>query len=136
MNHVYVDNLIDAVLLLLRRGKSGEAYNVTDGYNTTFVEFYSKLCYVCLGHRRVFAIPKFLFKVAFLVLFLVMFFTKLVGFEFGKGLNFSLTAAEFLSRPYPYSIKKIKKLGYRPKVSLDKGMKNVQRWMKEKELLD
>jgi len=53
VNHVYVDNLVDAIFLALdgARPVGGEAINVTDGRATTFAEFFGYYARM-LGRKR------------------------------------------------------------------------------------
>ncbi len=110
-NHVYVDNLVDGIRIVLAAGRSGEAFNVTDGARTPTRAFF--------GH-----------------------------FERLLGLSIPATSAEeliakgqppvwirYLTRSATYSIEKIRKLGYRPRVGLDEGMEITARWLREEGLV-
>jgi nucleoside-diphosphate-sugar epimerase len=117
MNHVYVDNLIDAIFLAIERDAYGETFNVTDGYETTWRTFIN-----CLA--EISGLPK-----PFLVLpsGLVKLIIQL------RLIDDSVTTASIntLTRPYAYSIEKARQmLGYQPQVSLEEGMRRTAAWLK------
>lgn len=81
------------------------------------------------GNCRVATVPKFLFiLLGYLLLFIDRIQTWLKLVKPGE-LNFTPTSSKFITRPYPYSIKKVSALGYRPRVSLDEGMEIIKKWI-------
>jgi len=106
-NHVYVDNLIDGILLVLRAARSGEPFNVTDGARTPARTFF--------GHFE-----------ELLGLSLPVISAK-KAIELGQP----RTWIRYLTRSTTYSIEKIRELGYRPRVGLEEGMEITARWLRE-----
>lgn len=131
INHVYVDNLIEGIILLSCKGTSGEAYNITDGQKTSWQDYFKKLFRETVGHQRVYRVPKI---IAILVIFFMVFLLRILHFfgkNVGKNMDLTLESIKFLSRPYCVSIQKVKQLGYEPRVNLDQGMKRVKKWVQE-----
>jgi nucleoside-diphosphate-sugar epimerase len=120
MNHVHVDNLLDAVFLALDKNASGEAFNVTDGAETSFADYFGRLARM-LGRKRLPSAPGALVRGAFSL-------AGRAGARIGLKLPVSPAAVDFVSRPYPYSIDRARRvLGYEPRISLDQGMADIER---------
>jgi len=120
MNHVHVDNLLDAVFLALEQGAGGEAFNVTDGGKTTFAEYFGHLARM-LGRKRLPSAPGALVRSVFSL-------AGRAGALIGIRLPVSPAAVDFVSRPHPYSIARVRReLGYEPRISLEQGMAEVER---------
>lgn len=116
MNHVYVDNLIDAILLALEKDATGEAFLVTDGAETTFAEYFRRLAGM-IGRRWIPTAPKPLLR-------------AVMGLA-GSVLPADPEGIEFISRPHPYCIDRARrKLGYVPRVDLDEGMRRTEAWVR------
>ena len=119
MNHVHVDNLIDAVFLALEQGAAGEAFNVTDGAQTSFAEYFNRLASM-LGRKRLPSAPATLVRRGFDL-------AGRVGAGIGLHLPVSPAAVDFVCRPHPYSIERARRvLGYEPRINLDKGMTDIE----------
>ncbi len=106
-NHVYVDNLIDGLMIVLRAGRSGEPFNVTDGARTPALEFFGHFERLLGCSLPVISAEK--------------------AIESGQP----RTWIRYLTRNATYSIEKIRGLGYRPCVGLDEGMEITARWLRE-----
>ena len=120
MNHVHVDNLLDGVFLTLENDKAtGEAFNITDGGKTTWIEYYTRLAKLA-GLQPPRTLPSILTYPA-------ASFLRMLSYTSGtKAMN--PKALGFISRPHPYSIEKAKKvLGYVPKITLDEGFEEIKR---------
>lgn len=124
INHVYVDNVVDGILLALTHGAHGEVFNITDGVAISCADYFSQLA------RRArlpgpIPLPTPLMR-------------GLVGVMAGLH-RLGLSAEEVgpdtvrsLLRPYPYSIDKARRvLGYSPRVGLDEGLALSQRFIDE-----
>lgn len=125
INHVYVDNLIDAILLAAERVKNarGLAFNLTDGRATTWREYFTRLAEIG-GVPRPFAVPGGLMKAAVRVL---NFFRR----RFGLPLEVQPAGVDFVRRPYAVSIERAREiLGYRPAVDLDEGLRRTAEWLR------
>jgi nucleoside-diphosphate-sugar epimerase len=122
MNHVYIDNLIDAIFLAIEKEPYGEAFNITDGQITSWKEYFTRLAEIA-GLPKPFSLSKE--KVRFL-LQLRHQGKKL----FGKKVDILPETVDFITRPHAYSIAKAQKLlGYEPKIDLSEGMRQTQEWL-------
>jgi nucleoside-diphosphate-sugar epimerase len=118
LNHVYIDNLIDGLLLAIEREKVGETYAITDGVRTTCREYFDALARAA-GAPRPIAIPAWLLKgVA----------TARAGALrlLGRAPDMNASSVDYLLRPGRYSIEKARReLGYEPAIDLEAGMRRV-----------
>jgi nucleoside-diphosphate-sugar epimerase len=115
MNHVHVDNLLDAVFLALERRASGQAFNVTDGAETTFAAYFERLGRM-LGRRWIPSANGSVVRRGFE-------WVGRAGSVVGLRLPVSAAAVDFVSRLHPYSIERARTvLGYEPRIQLDAGM--------------
>jgi nucleoside-diphosphate-sugar epimerase len=120
MNHVHVDNLLDAVFLALERGAAGQAFNVTDGVETSFADYFGRLARM-LGRSGLPSAPCALVRRGFAI-------AGRAGAWIGLRLPVSPAAVDFVCRPYAYSIARARHvLGYEPRISLEQGMAEVER---------
>jgi nucleoside-diphosphate-sugar epimerase len=120
MNHVHVDNLLDAVFLSLEKRIAGQAFNVTDGADTTFADYFTRLARM-IGREKLPSAPGSLVRGGFAL-------AGRVGAKIGVRLPVSPAAVDFVCRPYPYGIERAREvLGYRPRITLDQGMAGVER---------
>ena len=126
INHVHVDNLLDACFLALENDQAtGEAFNVTDGGSTTWLEFYSRLAEIA-------KVPK---PPTFPLRQLITTMILEEGFAPPGTPTVPPTAANFLSRPHPYSIEKARtRLGYVPKITLDQGMQEIAAFLAKRNI--
>ncbi|WNZ21701.1 NAD(P)-dependent oxidoreductase [Leptolyngbya sp. NK1-12] len=116
MNHLYVDNLIDAIFLAIEQEAYGETFNITDGYETTWREYATRLAQIGRLPHSLPSLPSFLIK-------------SLIKLKLVDG---SITPAliNTMTRPHAYSIEKARiQLGYQPKISLDEGMQRTAEWL-------
>lgn len=123
LDPTYVDNLVDALFLLLTDDRAGEVFNVTDGRTVETREFFGHHARM-LGRSWVPALPTAPLRVVF----------TLVGRACrAAGLEPPATpgAADFLSKPHGYSDRKLREAGHTPEVSLDEGMARIEEWAKE-----
>lgn len=127
INHVYVDNLIDAIFLAIEKETYGEIFNVTDGQETTWKEYFTRLAEMA-GLPAPFSLPKDELK---LFLHLRYQGQKL----FRKQADILPEAVDFMTRPHAYSITKAQKLlSYQPTVDLKEGMRRTQEWLQKTDL--
>lgn len=120
MNHVHVDNLLDAVFLALEQHAAGEAFNVTDGAETSFADYFGRLASM-LGRKRLPSAPGALVRGGFAL-------AGRAGARVGIRLPVSPAAVDFVRRAHPYSIARVRRvLGYEPRIKLDEGMAGVER---------
>ncbi len=122
MNHVYVDNLIDGIFLALDKNATGQAFTLTDGGETTFREYFTRLGRL-VGRDRLPSIPAPIAK---------LLFTLMAPVErmLGRKPLAEPSAVRFVTRRHPYSIAKARSvLGYEPRVTLDEGFRRVAEWL-------
>ncbi|GBC83019.1 3 beta-hydroxysteroid dehydrogenase/Delta 5--_4-isomerase [bacterium HR10] len=124
-NHVYVDNVVDAILLALANDAVlGEAFIITDGRATTWREFFGHYARM-LGRE---AVPQLPAAPAKLLL-------HLVGWAFrarGRTPPLSPKVVDYLQHRAAFRIEKAKaRLGYVPRISLEEGMRRTEAWLRE-----
>ena len=126
VNHVYIDNLIDAIFLAIEKEQKGEIFNITDGQETSPQEYFTRLAEIA-GHPAPSSLGKDEIKV-FLKL-------RCQGQKlFRKEPDILPEAIDFMSRPYAFSIDKARKiLNYQPVISLDEGMSRIQESLKHRD---
>lgn len=122
LNHLYVDNLVDAIFLALEQDAAEGPYNVTDGRATTFREFYRRLGPL-VGLR---GSPPTVPAVALRGLGRAL---AAAGKLTGHPALFAPDAVSFLMRPHPISSVRIaRELGFTPRVGLDTGLGWTAQW--------
>ena len=128
MNHVFIDNLTDGIILALQSDHTGEAFNISDGVGTTFREFfgyYSRM----IGWRPLMSLPGFLVRPGIVATNSVF---RLLGIPPQVYPDF----VNFVSRTNTYSVQKAAdKLGYAPSVNLDEGMRRTSQWLVEQQMI-
>lgn len=105
-NHVYIDNLVDGLLLVWASGRSGEPFTITDGARTTTADFFGRYAEM-LGIE----LPS-------------------VAGEVAVELGTDPEAVRYLLRHATYGIEKVRSLGYEPAVDLDEGMARTEAWLR------
>jgi len=127
INHVYIDNLIQAIYLAIEKETYGEIFNVTDGQETTWKEYFTRLAEIA-GLPAPFSLPKDELK-----LFLKV---RNQGQKlFRKQADLLPEVVDFMTRPYAYSITKAQTiLSYEPAINLEKGMTLTQEWLQKTDL--
>ncbi|MCU0653904.1 MAG: NAD-dependent epimerase/dehydratase family protein [Polyangiaceae bacterium] len=126
INHVHIDNLVDGMLLCLERGRAGHAYNLSDGVSASVEDYFLRLARL-LGQRRIRSLPAPLLKRSFALL-------ARGARWLGKTPPAYPEAVDYLLRPGTYSIEAARALGYRPRLLLDEGMAEVERWLAQEGL--
>ncbi len=127
INHVYVDNLIDAIFLAIEKEAYGEIFNITDGQETSWKEFFRRLAEM-EGLPAPSSQPGGFLK----------FLSRLHVWGrrvLGQDADILPNAVDFLTRPYAYSIAKAQRqLGYQPKISLEEGMQRTHEWLSKTDI--
>jgi nucleoside-diphosphate-sugar epimerase len=123
INHLYVDNLIDAIFLTLEKEAYGEVFNITDGQRTSWKTFFIKLADMAKLPAPI-SLPARLVK----ELIRLRYFYQIA---LGKTPDLLPESVDFITRLHPYSIAKARtQLGYEPKIDLEEGMLHIQTWLK------
>lgn len=128
-NHVYIDNLVDAILLAARTELDpGEAFIISDGVDTNWKEFlgyYTRM----LGHEP---LPSIARSRAWLTGLLWEGVAKLTG----KPPELSRRAVCYWTQSGTYKITKARAmLGYKPRIALEEGMLRSEEWLRENGLI-
>jgi nucleoside-diphosphate-sugar epimerase len=127
MNHVYVDNLIEGIFLAIEKEAYGEAFNITDGQETSWKEYYTRLAEI--GNLAApFSVPADVLK---FIAWVRCISQRVRGHEpdtLPESINYVI-------RPYAYSIAKAQsQLGYKPKITLEEGMRRTRDWLQKTDL--
>ncbi|MCX7592980.1 MAG: NAD(P)-dependent oxidoreductase [Fischerella sp.] len=127
INHLYIDNLIEAIFLALEKATYGEIFNITDGQETSWKEYFVRLAEMA-GLPAPFSLPKDELK-----LFLKLRYQGQKLFR--QKADILPEVVDFMTRPYAYSIEKARKtLNYEPKINLEQGMRLTQEWLKKTDI--
>jgi nucleoside-diphosphate-sugar epimerase len=122
-NHVYVDNLIDGIFLAMEKDTYGEAFNITDGCQTTWKEYYTRLAEIGDRSQPVISVPALVAKTAIR--------------QQGKNAELLPESIDFITRPHTYSIEKARRvLGYEPRINLDEGMARTRKWLQNNDVFN
>jgi len=115
---VYIDNLVDALMLACDTEHTGEAFTITDGAPMEAREFFGMYAQK-VGLRRIPTAPVGLLRVAFGIL---DWTCRALGIESPA----SPAALEFINKRHHHSIEKAQKvLGYEPRVGVSEGMARI-----------
>ncbi len=127
MNHVYVDNLIEAIFLAIEKETYGDIFNITDGKATSWKEYFTYLAKIA-DVPAPFSLPTGVLK------FLLWLRCK-GQIVLGQTADTLPESIDFVTRPYAYSIAKAQSLlGYEPKIDLEEGMRRTQEWLRKTDL--
>ncbi|MBD2438560.1 NAD(P)-dependent oxidoreductase [Nostoc sp. FACHB-110] len=127
INHLYIDNLIDAIFLAIQKEAYGEVFNITDGQQTTWKEYFMRLA-ATEGLQTPMSVPKDEIK-----LFLKI---RSQGQKlFRKKADILPESVDFMTRPYAYSIAKAQTvLDYKPKIDLEEGLRRTSEWVQKTDI--
>jgi len=106
INHVFIDNLIDGIGVVLAAGRSGEPFVITDQRRTTTAEFYRRLADLA-GVGDIASVTA----------------------DDAVAFGLDPQAVRYLMRRGTYSADKVAALGYAPAVDLDEGMAITGAWL-------
>lgn len=121
VNHVYVDNLVDALFLVIERDASS-VYTISDGIGATCLEYFGPIAQAA-GRRGVRTAPARLLRGTFRV---IQTAATLVGREAPAAPS----AVDYLMRPHAYSIDKARReLSFAPAIDFAAGMGRVRAWL-------
>ncbi|WGV27384.1 NAD-dependent epimerase/dehydratase family protein [Halotia branconii] len=127
MNHVYIDNLIDGIFLAIAKETYGEIFNITDGQNTSWKEYFMRLA-AMENLPAPMSLPKDEMK-----LFLRLRYQGQKLFR--QKADILPESVDFMTRPYTYSIAKAQSLlDYKPKIDLEEGMRLTKEWMQQTDI--
>lgn len=128
MNHVYVDNLIEGIFLAIEKEAYGEVFNLTDGQETSWKEYFTRLAEIGDVPAPI-SLPAGVLK---FIAWLRCCGQSVVG----QKPDTLPQSVNWVTRPYAYSIAKARsQLGYEPKIDLEEGMRRTREWLQKTDLL-
>lgn len=123
LNPVYIDNLLDALLLLGSHPEAvGQAFNVVDGTPLRVSDYIRRLA--LMAGKRPAAVPSFMLKAAA---------TLLMTWDLLRGREASVTPGDidYLLHKSTISNEKIRaSLGWKPAIDLQDGFRRVEQWLR------
>ena len=130
INHVYVDNLVDAVQVVVGAGAgaSGRAFTVTDGEATLTRDFYGWYADQ-LGMRFAPSLPGWLAEP------LVGVAAAALPEGLRRHLDLDRQSIRYLRRRASYSNASMRALGWEPRITLTDGREVTARWLRSVGLL-
>lgn len=125
---VYIDDLVESVLLGLLNGEPGRAYTAWDGEPISFGDYFDRIAALA-GARPARRVPRPL-------LVAVAKGMEAIAALRGQPPQFTTRAATFIDRRGTVSNRRAREeLGWEPKVSLDEGMARTEKWLGEEGLI-
>jgi nucleoside-diphosphate-sugar epimerase len=129
-NHLYVDNLVDAMVLAARNGSVvGQAFIVTDDLRTNwndFLNYYARM----LGRGALGSMGK---ARAYLTATWMQTAARITGCP--PSLTYDAIRLWTQSASFDIAATR-RKLGYTPRVGLEQGMEHTEQWLRESGYLD
>lgn len=127
INHVHVDNLIDAVLLAINKDCCGETFNITDDVATPCQVYFRHLAR--MADRRVVLLPASMMRAGLWAA------ARLLPWV-GREPLMQPAVLRFLQRRHKVSCAKAKQqLGYAPAISLEAGMHRLETELRANKLI-
>jgi nucleoside-diphosphate-sugar epimerase len=125
---VYIDDLVEAVLLGLLEGEPGRAYTAWDGEAVTFGDYFDRIAAIA-GAKPARRLPRPLLVGAAKA-------GEAVAALRGEPPAFSSRAATFVDRRGTVSNARIREeLGWEPRVTLDEGLRRTEEWLRAEGLI-
>jgi len=123
-NYVYIDNLIDATIAAAQSDSAvGQSYLISDGNPVMWKEFFGYYARMA-GKTDIRSVPQGIAK-------MIASGMEVISLLTGKPPKISREAVKYLARQSRFSIEKAKReLGYQPRISLEKGMKLTEEWLR------
>lgn len=121
---VYVDDLVEAVLAALERGRPGTPYTVWSGETVTFGEYFDRIARIA-GRERARRLPRPLLALAGAGM-------EAIARLLRRDPTFTARAVTFVERRGTASNRRARnELGWAPQVDLDEGLRRCERWLEE-----
>jgi nucleoside-diphosphate-sugar epimerase len=119
---VYIDDLVDAIVLALRRGTPGHAYTVWDGEPVSFHDYFSRLAQVA-GGRPPRKLPRALLAA-------LAGGTEAIARIRGRPPAFGRHGITLVDRRGTASNRRAREeLGWEPRVNMDEGLRRSAEWL-------
>lgn len=125
---IYVDNLVDGILLSLATpDSSGQVFTLTDGYGVACRDYFGRLATMAGGTMTTLPTP---------VASVLSRTTGAVLRGMGRPSELTRATALMLTRRHTYSIEKARRvLSYEPRVSYDDAMALIETWARDEGLI-
>lgn len=124
INHVFIDNLIDGILLAVAARAHGQIFNLTDGVATSYRSYFGQLAQLA-------KLPGPIVVPTPVLTLLARAMTRLRALGLTED-EVSSDTVRTLLRPHAYSVAKAKRvLGYAPRVDLDHGLSLTRPYIAE-----
>jgi len=117
---VYVDDLVEGILVAAGRGKPGLSYTVWDGHPVTFTDYFSRIAEIA-GSASPRTLPRPLLE-------LLGAGAEALARLRGGPPAFTSRAATFIDRRGTAATGRVRELGWEPRVELDEGMRRSAEW--------
>jgi nucleoside-diphosphate-sugar epimerase len=126
---VYVDDLVEAIVLGLRRGEPGEPYTVwDDSVSLTFEEYFNRYARMA-GRGKARRMPRPLVRATGMAV-------ETAARLSGRRPDFTRHAVTLIDRRGTVSARKAREeLGWEPQVELDEGLRRTEEWARAEGLL-
>jgi nucleoside-diphosphate-sugar epimerase len=125
---VYIDDLVEAIVVAMQRGEPGEAYTAwNDAERVTFEEFFNRYAAMA-GGRPARRLPVPLLRAAGLAM-------EGVAKVTGRPPAMTRHSSVLIDRRGTVSAEKLRALGWEPRVGLDEGMRRTEDWFRSEGLL-
>tara|TARA_Y100001960_G_scaffold267300_1_gene291488 strand:- start:533 stop:1513 length:981 start_codon:yes stop_codon:yes gene_type:complete len=119
INYLYVDNLVDASLLIIEKGAAGEVYLIDNGELCSLNQVINSISNALNVQMLPFYLPN-------IFMVLAGYFFELAGKIFRFQPPFKHNTTQWMTEPFwPCDISKIKSLGYSPRISVVEGLKRT-----------
>jgi nucleoside-diphosphate-sugar epimerase len=130
INHVYIDNLVDAIQAVVAAGDalSGVPVTATDGMATPARDFYGYYAEL-LGVRFAPTVPGWLAEPA------VGGLATLLPDGLRRRLDLDRQSIRYLRRSNAYDTSRLRSLGWAPRVDLAAGQERTAAWLRQVSLL-
>jgi 2-alkyl-3-oxoalkanoate reductase len=117
---IYVDDLVEAILMAADRGEPGLSYTAWDGHPVTFRDYFARIAEIA-GAAPPRTLPKPLLEVAGTG-------AELLARLRGGPPAFSSRAPTFVDRRGTASAERIRALGWEPGIGLEEGLRRSADW--------
>lgn len=129
INYLYIDNLVDASLLVMEKGPVGEVYLIDNGEYCSLNQIINSISEFLKVQMLPFYLPKS-------IMVLAGYFFEFAGKVFSFQPPFKHNTTQWMTeRFWSCDISKIRNLGYNPKVSVDEGLKRTAKFYLENKAL-
>jgi nucleoside-diphosphate-sugar epimerase len=119
---VFVDDLVEAILLALERGEAGRAYTAWDGSPVGFDEYFTRIARIAGGELRRVPRPALELSAAL---------AEAWARARGRPPPFTRRSLTFVERRGTASTARARaELGWEPRVTLDEGLRRVEAWLR------